>query len=523
MYRAMLAAAMMYLALAAGAGVQAAELKIGIEAEISSIDPHFHNYIPNQVMSDHLYDGLTTLNDQQEPAPALAESWTVISPTEWRFTLRPNVKFSDGSPLTVEDVIFSLKRPATIVNSPSSFAPYVSAISDVKALDDHTIAITTSEPSPLLTLDLRRVMIVSKAAAEHATTEDFNSGKAEVGTGPYTLVKWTRGDRVVLKANPYYWGPKPEWDTVTMRFIKSPAARLAALLSGDVDIIENVLPADATKLRADPKIRVVSVPTSFLYFFQPYVGPKLQPYIKTADGQPMKVNPLADRDVRLAMAMALDKKTIIDRLLDGEAMPNGQILVKGSPAYSDKLPDTVYDPEKARALLAKAGYPNGFQLTMHCGNDRVLYGDKMCLAYAQMLTRIGIKTDVETMPHVVWVQKVNKRDFSLAMRYWDFPSGEPSEMFRVNYHTPDPEKKMGLQNRGEYSNPKMDQEIESALSTMDDKERTDKFRALTEELVGEGAAIPFINPNRIWAMRKGLDIEPDVDSLTKVGTIHAVN
>lgn len=512
-------AAAVFAFLAAPTASFAAELKIALENEVSSLDPHFHNFLPNVAMSENLYNALTALDDEQRVAPALAESWTNASPTEWVFRLRPNTLFSNGKAVTAEDVAYSLNRPKTILNSPSSFSVFVGLVKDVKVIDDRTVSITTVEPAPLLPIDLRRVMIVPKASSENATTEDFNSGKAQIGTGPYVLDSWVRGDRIELKPNPHFWGEAPKWEKVTLRFMKAPSARLSALLSRDVDVIEGVLPADATKLRKDPKVTVTSAPRAFLYFFQPYVGPKLQPYIKAADGGAMTVNPLANRDVRRAMAMALNKQAIIDRLLEGEATPNGQILLKGAPAFSPKLPASVYDPEGAKALLAKAGYPNGFQLVMHCGNDRVLYGDKMCLAYAQMLTRIGIKADVETMPHAVWVQKVNKRDFSLAMRYWDFFSGEPSEMFKVNYHTPDPAKNLGLQNRGEYSNPAMDAEIEVALSTMDDKAREEKFRKLTEELVADAGMIPFLNPNQIWASSPRFKVKPREDGYTLAESI----
>jgi peptide/nickel transport system substrate-binding protein len=492
----------------------AAKLTVAFDAEISSLDPHFHNNLVNVALDRSLYDALTTLDEKQQPAPALAESWEMKGPKEWLFKLRKDVKFSDGSPMTAADVVYSLNRPATIEKSPSSYKIFVAAIDQIKVIDDYTLSITTKNEAPLLPLDLRRVYISSKEQTEKLTTEAINAGNVNIGTGPYVATSWVRGDRLELKANPYYYGGKPKWDNVTIRFIKAPAARLAAVLSGDVDVAQGILPSDKTRLESNSKFTVVSAPTSFMYFFQPYVGPKVQPYIKTNDGKPIDPNPLANPDVRRAMAKALDKQAIINALLDGNAAAAGQILLKGLPAYSPNLPVSDYHPDEAKALLAKAGFPEGFQLTMHCGNDRVLYGDKMCLAYAQMLSRIGIKTNVETMPHLVWVPKVNARDYSLAMRFWDFGSGEPSEMFKVNYHTKDETKDMGLQNRGEYSNPALDKDIERALAMTDANERNKLFQAMTETIVGDGGLIPLLHSAQIWAMSKNIHLEPNSDGFT---------
>ncbi|MBI2585277.1 MAG: ABC transporter substrate-binding protein, partial [Rhodospirillales bacterium] len=208
----------------------AKELKIGLNAEPSSIDPHYHNLSPNNSMSTHIFGSLIEQDEKQRPIPGLAVSWKPINDTTWEFKLRKGVKFHDGSLFTADDVIFTVGRAPNVPNSPSSFGTYLKGKKFVK-IDDHTIHAITEKPYPLMPVDISTIFIVSKKAAEKATTADYNSGKAAIGTGPYKFVEWVPNDRLVLVRNESYYGKKPEWEKVIFKPIKTGPARVAALLA----------------------------------------------------------------------------------------------------------------------------------------------------------------------------------------------------------------------------------------------------------------------------------------------------
>jgi len=223
---------------------QGTSLTVALSTSVSTLDPHFHNLTPNNGMARHVFEALVNTDDAQRPFPGLAESWRALSDTEWEFKLRKGVKFHDGSDFTAADVLATFERVPKVPNSPASFAVFVRAIAEAKALDSHTLRLKTSAPHPLLLTDLASVFILPKAMAETAKTEDFNSGKAMVGTGAFRYVEYVAGDRVVLSRNASYWGSKPHWERVTYKMIASAPARVAALLAGDVQMIENVPTAD---------------------------------------------------------------------------------------------------------------------------------------------------------------------------------------------------------------------------------------------------------------------------------------
>jgi peptide/nickel transport system substrate-binding protein len=230
----------------AGAGAQ--QLDIALSTPITTLDPHFHNLTPNNGMARHVFEPLIASDENQRLHPGLAESWKALSDTEWEIRLRKGVKWHDGSDFTADDVLATFKRVPNVPNSPASFAVFVRQITDIQALDKHTLRLKTASAHPLLPSDLSAVLIVPKAVAETAKTEDFNSGKAMIGTGPYKFAEYVAGDRVVVVRNDAYWGTKPHWAKARFKMITSAPARVAALLAGDVEIIENVPTGDHPKL-----------------------------------------------------------------------------------------------------------------------------------------------------------------------------------------------------------------------------------------------------------------------------------
>src|SRR6266567_6210411 len=231
----------------------AADLTIGIGADVTAIDPHYHNVTPNNNVAAHIFDYLVLRDERQRTIPGLAESWRTIDPVTWEFKLRRGVKFHDGSDFTAADVVASIERVPMVPNSPSPFTAYTKQIKEMIVVDPLTIRFRTATPYPLMPSDMTQVAIISKSAAK-ATTEDFNSGKAAIGTGPYKLVRYAKGDRIELARFDGYWGGKTPWEKVTLRLLPSDAPRVAALLAGDVQAIENVPTSDAAHLRTDKRV-----------------------------------------------------------------------------------------------------------------------------------------------------------------------------------------------------------------------------------------------------------------------------
>jgi peptide/nickel transport system substrate-binding protein len=509
-----LAVALIALPLAAAAK----ELNVGLGAEPTSIDPHYHNLGPNNAISDSIYDRLINQNEKQQLRPGLAVSWKAIDDTTWIFKLRKGVKFHDGSDFTADDVIFTFQRAPTVPNSPSSFAIFTKGKTLTK-IDDYTIQVKTDKPHPLTPNDISQVSIISKKAAQGASTEDFNSGKAAIGTGPFKFIKWVPGDRLILQRNDNYWGPKPEWAVVNIRVIKSAPARVAALLSGDVDFIDNVPTTDITRLKKEPGLSLSQGVSNRVIYLHMDQFRDDSPFVKAKDGGAIK-NPLKDVRVRQAISKAINRDLIVERVMEGVAIPAGQLLPEGFFGVSPNLKPEKYDPEGAKRLLAEAGVPDGFQLTIHGPNDRYINDAKIAEAIAQMLTRVGIKTAVETMPKSVYFKRASRGgpngtpEFSFILVGWGAGTGEASSPLKALLHTYDKSKGMGATNRGRYSNPKLDELIEKALATVDDGKREKLLQQATELAMNDYGIIPLHYQVNTWAARKGLKYKARTDEHT---------
>ena len=504
--------------LAAAPVVMAEELRIGLASEATSIDPHFHNLTPNNQIGHQIFDGLINQGAAQELKPGLAESWKPIDDLTWEFKLRKGVKFHDGSDFNADDVVCTFKRAPDVPNSPGSFGLYTKGKTVVK-VDDHTVHIKTAEPYPLMGNDVSTIAIVSDTAGCQGTTEDFNKGKAAIGTGPWKFVEYVPGDRIVLDRNDAYWGDKPEFSRLVLKPIKSDPARVAALLAGDVDMINDVPTIDMARLKSDSNITISQGPSNRVIYLHMDQFREDSPYVKGNDGQPIR-NPMLDPRVRLAISKAINRPSIVDRVMEGQAVPAGQVLPKGFFGVSEKLKPVDYDPAGAKALLAEAGYANGWQMTIHGPNDRYINDAKIVEALAQMFTRVGIKSQVETLPRSVFFKRASsggkdgQPEFSLYLAGWGAGSGEASSPLRSLIHTYDKAKGMGTANRGRHSNPEIDAIVQQALVTVDDGKRAALLARATEMAIETGAIIPLHYQVNAWALRKGLSYEPRTDEWT---------
>ena len=519
-FRSVFAAALLALTTLAAAppSAQAKDLTIALASEPTSIDPHFHNLSPNNALAMHFFDALVIFDEKQRPTPGLAVSWKPVDDLTWEFKLRKGVKFHDGSPFTADDVVFTFNRAGNVPNSPSSFGIYTKGKTAVK-IDDYTVHIKTPKPYPLMVSDVTAVEIVSKKNGEGATTVDYNSGKATIGTGPYKFVEYVPGDRIVMKANPDYWGGKPKWDNVTLKPIKSAPSRVAALLAGDVDVIEGVPTSDVARLKKDKRLQLSSGISNRIIYLHLDHARDDSPYVKAVDGGPIK-NPLKKLKVRQAISKAINRKAIVARVMEGLAIPAGQLLPEGFVGVSPNLKPEPYDLAGAKKLLKEAGYPDGFQLTLHGPNDRYINDAKIAEVIGQMLTRLGLKMKVETMTRSVFFKQASRGGpdgtpkFSFILVGWGAGTGEASSPLKSLLATYDKSKGMGASNRGRYSNPAMDKVLEQALATVDDKARAALLAKATEIAIKDLGIIPLHYQVNTWGAKKGISYRARTDERT---------
>ena len=494
------------------ASAGAAELKIGLSADVTTLDPHFVAAQPNLTVARHVFESLTDVDEKARLIPSLAESWRVLDATTWEFKLRRGVKFHDGSELTAEDVVFSLDRPYSIKGSPGGFTSYVRAIAAKKIVDRHTLRITTTTPYGPLPQDINSILIVSKKAAAQAAAGDFDNGRATVGTGPYRFVRFARGERVELARNDAWWGPKPAWERVQLRMLPSDPVRSAALLSGDIDAIEHIPSADFAKLRSHAGLQLVqtvSWRTLFLHLDQYRAQP---PTVAAKSGKPLEKNPFTDPRVRLAISKAINRPAIAERVMEKLAIPAANVVSPGVFGHNPELKAVAYDPEGAKRLLVEAGYADGFAVTLAAPNNRYINDEQVAQAVAQMLSRAGIATKVEAMPFSAFLARVRKEEFALAMLGWGSFSGDLA--LRSLIAGANPDKGYGAWNWGRYANPKLDKLVDQALSAIDEKKREAYAREAAALVAAETALIPLYHQLVTWAMKKHLTYTARTDEFT---------
>ncbi len=486
-----------------------ADLAIALSADVTSLDPQYVAIQPNVTIGWHVFDALTRVDERARIIPGIATSWRAVDPTTWEFKLRKGVKFHDGSELTAEDVAFSLARPLAIAGSPGGFAVYVRRIVSKQIVDPYTIRLKTATPYGALPQDLNSIMIVSKKAALNATPADFDSGRAMIGSGPYKFVRWARGDRVELARFDGYREEKPAWDKVTFRMIPSDPARTAALLAGDVDVIENVPTSDLARLRGDPKLRLAEVVSWRTIFFQLDQYRAQPPLVTDLEGKPLAKNPFMDVRVRRAISKAINRKALVERAMENVAVPAANVVSPQIFGHNPGLKPEAYDPEGARKLLAEAGYPNGFAITVSAPNNRYVNDDQVAQAVAQMLTRIGIRCQVEALPFNVYLTKARDQQFSFAMLGWGSYAGDLA--LRALLVTANSGKGNGAWNWGRYSNPKLDQLVEQALDTVDEKKREALAREAGAVVAADVAIIPLYHQIVMWVMKKNIVFDARTD------------
>jgi peptide/nickel transport system substrate-binding protein len=502
-HRQVIAAAAAACALAA----QAATLRWSSQGDYLSADPQAQNEGINNNINDHIFERLTARAKDLSLVPSLATSWEAKSATVWRFNLRKGVKFHDGSPFTADDVVYSIKR----AQLPSSnFKVFALPVGAARRIDDYTVEIETAAPSPMLLENINSVRIMSRAWCEkHGAQkpQDFKTGEETYssrnanGTGPYILVKREPEVATVLKRNPAWWGladkrMEGNIDEILYRPIKSDATRMAALLTGEIDLVLDPPLQDITRLKANPAIRIIEGPENRVIFF-----------VMDQDRDELKYsnvkgkNPFKDPRVRQALYQAIDIQAIQRQVMRGLSLPTGAMVPTArmsDPVLEPRL--LPHDVAAAKKLLAEAGYPNGFEIGVLCPNNRYVNDERICTAVAGMFAKVNVKVRLETLPRAQFFQRVDQFDVSMHMYGWGGAAVDPGFTLTPVIHGRDG-KGRGDFNSGRYKDPQLDALIEASETEMDVPKRRAMMVEALQKVRQSVYTIPLHRQVIPWATR----------------------
>jgi len=490
---------------------EAKTLRWASQGDALTLDPHAQNEGPTSAMNQHFYDALILRDPSLAKVPGLALSWKAVSADVWEFKLRPNVKFSDGTPFTAEDVVFSYQRA---LSPTSDFRSYISSVKEVKAIDPLTVHIITNGPNPILPDYTTSILIMSKAWAEknnvtkpqsYKDKEETFAVRNAMGTGPFTVKQRDPDVRTVMVKNPNFWGAKdfPNYpDEVVYTPVKEPATRVAALISGQVDFVLDAPLQDVPRIKQTAGLKTLETAQVRSIFLGLDVGSKELKY-SDVKGK----NPFADKRVRQAMYQAIDINAIKQKVMRNFAAPAGIITSPGVHGHTAKLDERPkYDVQAAKRLMTEAGYPQGFGVTLDCPNDRYNNDEQICQAVVGMLAQIGIKADLQARSKTLHFPKLQKSDSSFYLLGWGVPTLDSHYVFTFLYQTNNPAKKIGGWNYTGFSNPKMD-ELSDAMLTEVDQAKRDKMVADAWAIaVAEIPYLPLHHQVIVWSMTDKVDM-----------------
>jgi peptide/nickel transport system substrate-binding protein len=484
------------------------------DGDPTTMDPHARSDLFVSSFDMNMYEPLLRRDRNLKLEPALATEWANTDPTTWRFKLRQGVKFHDGTPMTAEDVLFSFHRA---VAPGSDLAAQLSAVKDVKKIDDGTVDFVTDGPAPILPNYLVNVAIMSKAWCEaHNTTsaatlkdEESFATRNVNGTGPFMLKDRQPLVRTVLAKNPNWWGLKDQpidIDEVVFSRVENSATRMTALLSGDLDMVYNVPPQDIEHIEKTQGVKIWQTPelrTMFLGMDQSR-DELLESNIKGK-------NPFKDKRVRQAFYQAIDEDAIKAKVMRGFAKPTGIMVGPGINGYDPALDKRFpYDPAAAKKLLAEAGYPNGFEVGFDCPNDRYVNDEAICQAVVAMLAKIGVKANLIAQTKAKYFTKINAPGYqtSFYMLGWTPTPLDTLHMLSNLAATRSADFRNGAWNEGGYSNPAIDALIAKISVELDSEKRNELISQALSIIRDDFAYIPLHQQIVVWASHDNVELAP---------------
>ena len=489
--------------------VQAKTIRIGNQGDALSMDPHSLNESLQLSVTGNVYEGLLARGKNLELQPGLATSWRQVSPTVWRFELRRNVRFHDGTPFTADDVLFSFARAG---GDGSDMKSYVNDFKEVRKINDYTVEIETRAPFPILPEVLPLVYIMSKKWCEEnkATVpvdrrkgvENAASFRAN-GTGPFTVAERQPNVKTTFKLNPNWWGGKIEGNVTEVIYtpVANDATRVAALLSGQVDVMEPVPVQDVARINASANARVLAGPelrTIFLGMDQKR-DELLQSNVKGK-------NPFKDKRVRQAFYQAIDIEGIKRSVMRGASNPTALMIGPGINGFSTEQNTRLpFNTDQAKKLLADAGYPNGFEVGMNCPNDRYVNDGEICQAVAANLARIGVKVNLQAETKGTYFPKILKRDTSFYLLGWTPATYDAHNALNALMRCVD-DKGAGQFNLGSYCNPKVDELILKIQSETDKPKRDAMIKEAFKLHHDDIGHLPLHQQALAWGAAKNVEL-----------------
>jgi peptide/nickel transport system substrate-binding protein len=506
------------------APLHAANLKWGAQNDILTLDVHSQNHATTNSILQHTYEGLTRYTKDYKIEPALAVSWKQMSDTHYRFNLRKNVKFHDGSPFTADDVVFSFGR---ILQPQGTMQIYVTGVKEVKKVDDYTVDFFLTGPVPVLLRNIVDFRIMSKAWSEKTGSQNVQNYKEKQetfasrntnGTGPYMIKGWAPDKNVTMEVYKGWWGKLDGNVTaVTYNPIKADATRVSALISGDVDLVTDLPVQDVDRLRKDAKLAVLDgheVRTIFIGMDQRSDELKYS----NVKGK----NPFKDVRVRKALNIAVDREAIKKVTMRGLSIPAGIMVAPGVHGHSKEI-DVVpkVDIAGAKKLLAEAGYPNGFEFTLDCPNNRYVNDEKICQALVAMWAKAGLNVKLNSIPFANFIPKLLQMDTSAYLLGWGVATFDALYTLQSLVRT----KTTGADgnfNQGRISDAKLDNTIDAIKIATDPVARDALLKEALVKTRDEYYYVPLHHQLRPWAMKKGVTAVHSADDrhqarFTRVG------
>jgi peptide/nickel transport system substrate-binding protein len=505
-------------ALAAGAA-SAQTLRWATQGDAQTMDPHSQNEQLTNSMNTQVYEYLIGRDKELNLVPGLALEWQQTGPLQWRFKLRPKVKFHDGTPFTADDVVFSINRAK---EKTSQIATYANQCGEPKKIDDLTVEFTLPQVNPIFLQHLNYLFIMSRSWSEKNKTtvpldyknkeESYASFNAN-GTGPYMLVSRQPGIKTTYKRNPNWWGKfEGNVQEVVYTQISNDATRLAALVSGEVDFVLDPAPRDVARLRNTPGVKVVDGRENRILFIGMDQGRDELLY-----GSVKGKNPLKDVRVRRALYQAVDIETIKTKLMNNQAFPTGAVMPSPLGTFNDpelekRLP---YDVAAAKKLMADAGYPSGFEVTFDCPNNRYINDEEICVALAGMWSQLGVKVRVNAMPRATFFAKLDKLDTSMYLLGWGGSVTDAETTLTPVYRNRGTGG-VGYYNYGNYKDDALDEAAAASTREPDVKKREQLIKTalkLHNEAVHH---IPLHRQVIPWAARANIDVVHRADNFFTV-------